>query len=294
MVTGDKAPTGPELTRPREASIRTEFEGQGERDYGDMLGLRTLLNLQRCFQDPPQRDELLFIIIHQVSELWLKLMYHELKEARATIQAGELPRALKHFARVKAIQEQLIAAWRVLNTMTPSDYLEFRHALGRSSGFQSWGYRLVEFILGNKDASHLEVHAHDPETSAMLAAALEEPSIYDSVLTLLAHRGFELPDEVLKRDFRLPFGGHEQVVAAWLAIYRDPSAHWDLYDLAEKLMDLETLFQRWRFDHMAAVERVIGTQPGTGGSSGVAFLKKALDLRFFHDLHETRNRLVHG
>ena len=261
--------------------------------YADFLQLDVLLNLQSALRDPPQRDELLFIVIHQVSELWLKLMHHELVEARREIAGDELPQALKHFARVKAVQEQLIAAWKVLNTMTPADYLAFRHLLGTSSGFQSWGYRLVEYILGNKDASYLDVHRHDPAVVARLEAALGEPSLYDEVLRLLARRGFAFPQDVLGRDWRQPFHGHPAAVEAWLAIYRNPRDHWELYDLAEKLMDMEALFQRWRFDHVTAVERVIGHQPGTGGSSGVAFLKKALDLRFFHDLYEVRNRLIY-
>lgn len=262
--------------------------------YSDFLQLDTLLNLQRTLHDPPQRDELLFIVIHQVSELWLKLMHHELVEARREIAGDALPQALKHFARVKAVQEQLIAAWKVLNTMTPADYLEFRDALGSSSGFQSWGYRLVEYILGNKDASYLDVHRHDPAVLARLEAALGEPSLYDEVLRLLARRGFELPAALLERDWRQPFTGHAAAVDAWLKVYRNPRDHWELYDLGEKLMDMEGLFQRWRFDHMSAVERVIGHQPGTGGSSGVAFLKRALEQRFFYDLYEVRNRLVYG
>jgi len=267
---------------------------KGRETYSDFLQLDVLLGLQATLHDPPQRDELLFIVIHQVSELWLKLMHHELAEARREIARDELPQALKHFARVKAIQEQLIAAWKVLNTMTPSDYLEFRHALGTSSGLQSWGYRLVEYILGNKNASYIKIHRDDPKIVARLEAALAEPSLYDEVLRLLARRGFKLPTAVAKRDWRKPFAGHRAAVDAWLAIYRKPRDHWDLYDLAEKLMDMETLFQRWRFDHLSAVERVIGHQLGTGGSTGVAFLKKALDLRFFHDLYEVRNRLIYG
>lgn len=262
--------------------------------YSDVLQLDTLLDLQRTLHDPPQRDELLFIVIHQVSELWLKLIHHELVEARREIAADELPQALKHFARVKAVQEQLIAAWKVLNTMTPADYLAFRDALGTSSGFQSWGYRLVEYILGNKDAAFLDVHRADAAAHRRLEAALAEPSLYDEVLRLLARRGFAMPAELIARDWRTPLAGHDAAIAAWLQVYRQPRDHWDLYDLAEKLMDMEGLFQRWRFDHMSAVERVIGHQPGTGGSAGVAFLKKALDRRFFPDLHEVRNRLIYG
>ncbi|WP_119299577.1 tryptophan 2,3-dioxygenase [Dongia deserti] len=282
------------VKRSRQTSAGLGRPGGSRETYSDFLQLDILLNLQATLHDPPQRDELLFIVIHQVSELWLKLMHHELSEARREIAQDELPQALKHFARVKAIQEQLIAAWKVLNTMTPADYLEFRHVLGTSSGFQSWGYRLVEYILGNKDASYIDVHRRDPKIVARLEAVLAEPSLYDEVLRLLARRGFKLPATVVKRDWRKPFAGHKAAVEAWLTIYRHPRDHWELYDLAEKLMDMEMLFQRWRFDHVSAVERVIGHQPGTGGSSGVAFLKKALDLRFFHDLYEVRNRLIYG
>ena len=284
----------PRAKAPRNRQETPADVAKGRETYSDFLQLDALLDLQATLHDPPQRDELLFIVIHQVSELWLKLMHHELAEARREIAADELPQALKHFARVKAIQEQLIAAWKVLNTMTPTDYLVFRDALGTSSGLQSWGYRLVEYILGNKNASYIKVHRHDPRIVARLEAALAEPSLYDEVLRLLARRGFKLPAAVVKRDWRKPFKGHKAAVNAWLTIYRKPRDHWDLYDLAEKLMDMETLFQRWRFDHVSAVERVIGHQPGTGGSSGVAFLKKALDLRFFHDLYEVRNRLIYG
>jgi tryptophan 2,3-dioxygenase len=290
-MTHDSKPKPSRARQPQDNAVVT---AKGRETYSDFLQLDILLNLQATLHDPPQRDELLFIVIHQVSELWLKLMHHELSEARREIARDELPQALKHFARVKAIQEQLIAAWKVLNTMTPADYLEFRHALGTSSGFQSWGYRLVEYILGNKDASYINVHRRDAKIVARLEAALAEPSLYDEVLRLLARRGFKLPPTVIKRDWRKPFAGHKAAVEAWLTIYRRPRDHWDLYDLAEKLMDMEMLFQRWRFDHVSAVERVIGMQPGTGGSSGVAFLKKALDLRFFHDLYEVRNRLIYG
>jgi tryptophan 2,3-dioxygenase len=288
----DKRP-GTKLHRPLEPGIKMASTGKGPQTYSDFLQLDTLLSLQSMLRDPPQRDELLFIVIHQVSELWLKLMHHELSEARREIAGDELPQALKHFARVKAIQEQLIAAWRVLNTMTPADYLAFRHLLGTSSGFQSWGYRLVEYILGNKDANYVDVHRHDPAVVARLEAALDEPSLYDEVLRFLSRRGFAMPEELLNREWRKPLAGHPAALEAWLKIYRNPRDHWDLYDLAEKLMDMEALFQRWRFDHASAVERVIGQRPGTGGSSGVAFLKQALNLKFFHDLYEVRNRLIY-
>ena len=198
----------------------------------------------------------------------------------------------KSLARVKSILEQLISAWRVLLTMTVTDYVAFRDALGVGSGFQSWGYRMVEFILGNKDANHLKTHSHDPEATAKLEKALAEPAVYDEVLGLLARQGWPVPQELLSRDLREPYGGNDEIVAIWKQVYKNPQDHWDLYDLAEKLMDVEGLFQRWRFDHMSAVQRIIGHQIGTGGSSGVGYLKAALSLRFFHDLYEVRNALV--
>jgi tryptophan 2,3-dioxygenase len=280
------------LKRPPEPGVKLDFEAGGPRQtYSDFLKLDQLLSLQTPIQDPPQRDELLFVIIHQVSELWLKLLHAELEQARRSIREDDLQTCNKTMARSKAIMEQLISAWKVLLTMTTADYLSFRSGLGQSSGLQSAGYRLVEFILGNKDAEHLKPHRHDPATHARLARALAEPAIYDEVLACLARRGFPVPARVTERDFREPYGGDPEVVAIWARIYREHDAYWDLYDLAEKLMDLEGLFQRWRFDHMTTVERIIGHQPGTGGSSGVGYLKAALALRFFHDLYEVRNYL---
>lgn len=280
------------LKRPPEPGVKLDFEAGGPRQtYSDFLKLDQLLSLQTPIQDPPQRDELLFVIIHQVSELWLKLLHAELEQARRSIRQDDLQTCNKTMARSKAIMEQLISAWKVLLTMTTADYLSFRSGLGQSSGLQSAGYRLVEFILGNKDAEHLKPHRHDAATHARLTEALAEPSIYDEVLACLARRGFPVPARVIERDFREPYGGDPEVVAIWARIYREHDAYWDLYDLAEKLMDLEGLFQRWRFDHMTTVERIIGHQPGTGGSSGVGYLKAALALRFFHDLYEVRNYL---
>lgn len=280
------------LKRPPEPGVKLDFQAGGPRQtYGDFLKLDQLLSLQTPIQDPPQRDELLFVIIHQVSELWLKLLHAELEQARRSIRQDDLQTCNKTMARSKAIMEQLISAWKVLLTMTTADYLSFRSGLGQSSGLQSAGYRMVEFILGNKDAEHLKPHRHDPATHARLAQALEEPGIYDEVLACLARRGLPVPARVIERDYREPYGGDPEVVAIWARIYREHDAYWDLYDLAEKLMDLEGLFQRWRFDHMTTVERIIGHQPGTGGSSGVGYLKAALALRFFHDLYEVRNHL---
>ncbi|WBU61686.1 tryptophan 2,3-dioxygenase [Paracoccus albus] len=280
------------LQRGVEDSLVTDFATKHRSSYGDFLELKTLLNIQKTFQDPAEPDEMLFIIIHQVSELWLKLMHHQLVETRRFLQLDQLGPAMKNIDRIKAIQRQLIGAWETLLTMTPADYLTFRDALGSSSGFQSYGYRQIEFILGNKDASTLKVHRHDAEVMEMLDAALTKPSLYDEVIMLLARKGFDVPDELLERDFSQPYSGDPRIVQIWVTIYSDIDRYWDLYALGEKLMDMETLFQRWRFDHATAVERVIGMQPGTGGSSGVAFLKKALELKFFHDLYDLRTELV--
>lgn len=282
------------LERGIEDLLVTDFAKTHRKSYGDFLQLKTLLNLQKTFQDPAQPDEMLFIIIHQVSELWLKLMHHQLVEVRHFLKRDEFGPAMKNLDRVKAIQRQLISAWETLLTMTPADYMTFRKALGSSSGFQSYGYRQIEFILGNRDASTLKVHEHDPEVMQLLNAALTKPSLYDEVLFMLARQGFDVPQDLLERDFALPYSGDPRVVKIWVQVYRDTDRHWDLYALAEKLMDVESLFQRWRFDHVTAVERVIGNQPGTGGSSGVAFLRKALDLRFFHDLYDMRTELMYN
>ncbi|WP_298936407.1 tryptophan 2,3-dioxygenase family protein [uncultured Ruegeria sp.] len=282
------------VERGIEESLVTDFAETHRKSYGDFLQLKTLLNLQKTFQDPAQPDEMLFIIIHQVSELWLKLMHHQLVEVRRFLQHDEFGPAMKNLDRIKAIQRQLITAWETLLTMTPADYMTFRAALGSSSGFQSYGYRQIEFILGNKDASTLKVHQHDPEVMEMLNAALTKPSLYDEILHMLARQGFDVPKDLIKRDYAVPYSGDPRVVQIWVQVFQDTQKYWDLYALAEKLMDVESLFQRWRFDHATAVERVIGMQPGTGGSSGVAFLRKALDLRFFHDLYDMRSELMYS
>ena len=282
------------LERGVEDTLVTDFAEAHRNSYGDFLQLKTLLNLQKTFQNPAQPDEMLFIIIHQVSELWLKLMHHQLVEVRRFLQQDDFGLAMKNLDRIKAIQRQLIAAWETLLTMTPADYMTFRHALGSSSGFQSYGYRQVEFILGNKDPSTLKVHEHDPEVMEMLNAALAKPSLYDEVLRLLARQGFDVPADLIGRDYAQPYSGDPSIVKIWVEVFRNTDEYWDLYALAEKLMDVESLFQRWRFDHATAVERMIGMQPGTGGSSGVAFLRKALELRFFHDLYDMRTELMYS
>jgi tryptophan 2,3-dioxygenase len=282
------------LERGVEDTLVTDFSDEKRNSYGDFLQLKTLLNLQKTFQDPPQPDELLFIIIHQASELWLKLMHYQIVAMREDLRADRFGPAIKNVARIKSIQRQLIISWETLTTMTPADYMLFRDSLGSSSGFQSYGYRRIEFILGNRDRSTMKVHEHDLEVTEMLERDIHEPSVYDEVIRLLARHGFDVPPELLDRDFSIPYAGSKDIVQIWRQVYLDTDKYWDLYCLAEALMDVETFFQRWRFDHAAAVERVIGKQHGTGGSSGVEFLKKALNLRFFHDLYDVRSDLFYS
>ncbi len=257
--------------------------------YGDYLQLDTLLSAQKPLTQ--EHDELLFITIHQVMELWLKLLNRELDTALAHLRADELQPAFKCTARINRIQEQLIQAWTVLSTMTPSDYLSFRPALGRSSGFQSWQYRLVEFKLGAKDEGKMAPHRHRDDIAAELDAAFRAPSLYDEALRLLARRGYDVPDEVLSRDVTQPYAAHPGVEAAWEDIYRHSGEHFDLYELAEELVDLEDAFQQWRFRHMKTVERIIGMRSGTGGSTGVTYLRKALERYFFPELWSVRGKL---
>ena len=257
--------------------------------YGAYLGLDRLLSAQHPRSG--EHDELLFIIIHQASELWLKLSLHELEGARDHIRADDLGPAFKMISRVSRIQTQLIQSWDVLATMTPSDYSATREGLGQSSGFQSWQYRRLEFVLGQKDVGMLTVHESDAALHLQLSAALAAPSLYDEVLRLLARRGFALPDAVLDRDWTLAYASSPDVLEAWLSVYRDPATYWDLYELAEKLVDLEYRFQQWRFSHMKTVERIIGFKSGSGGSAGVAYLASALDRSFFPELFQVRTRL---
>jgi tryptophan 2,3-dioxygenase len=257
--------------------------------YGAYLGLDKVLSAQTPRSD--QHDELLFIIIHQASELWIKLCLHELTAAREHIKANDLGPALKMIARVSRIQAQMIQSWDVLATMTPSEYSLFRPSLGQSSGFQSYQYRLLDFMLGAKDSEMLRVHEGDPEVHATLTRALSAPSLYDEALRLLARRGFVLPDDRLERDWRAPYLASPVVEEAWLTVYRDPEGYWDLYELAEKLVDLEYRFLQWKFSHMKTVERIIGYKSGTGGSRGVAYLVKALAGSFFPELLTIRTYL---
>jgi tryptophan 2,3-dioxygenase len=273
----------------RDAASEAHVDFSAAMSYGDYLCLDQLLDCQRPISD--QHDEMLFIIIHQATELWMKLVLHELRAATAQLRADALAASFKGMARVSRIQAQLIQSWDVLSTLTPADYLSFRDKLGRSSGFQSYQYRLIEFALGNKNATMLEPHHHRPELHALLAAALRAPSLYDEVVALLARRGFAIDRALLARDFSTPHRSDGSVRAAWLAIYRDTARHWDLYELAEELVDLEDWFQQWRFRHVTTVERIIGRKRGTGGTSGVGYLRQALDIRFFPELWEVRTEL---
>ncbi len=257
--------------------------------YGDYLGLDQLLAAQKPLSG--QHDELLFITIHQVQELWMKLMLHELDLAMERIRAGDLGPAFKATARVSRIQKQMVEAWEVLTTMTPHDYLAFRASLGSSSGFQSWQYRLLEIRMGAREALYLKPHSHRPDLHAVLEQAFRSPSIYDEALRLLARRGLPVPAAVLGRDLTQPYAPDPGVEAAWAEVYRDAERHFDLYELAEELVDLEDAFQTWRFRPLSTVERIIGGRPGTGGSAGVSYLRTVLEKRFFPELWSVRGKL---
>lgn len=270
-----------------ESGAHTDF--REAMSYGEYLQLDRLLDAQKPLS--PQHDEMLFIVAHQSTELWLKLALHELEGARARIRADDLPPAFKMTARVSRIQAQLIQSWDVLSTLTPADYLAFRDWLGHSSGFQSYQYRMVEFILGNKNRAMLAPHRDRPARHALLLQALETPSLYDEVVRLLARRGFAIAPQRLERDWSEPYRSDPTVREAWLAVYRDTTRHWDLYELAEELVDLEDSFQQWRFRHVKTVERIIGMKRGTGGTAGVAYLRRALETTFFPELWEVRTLL---
>jgi tryptophan 2,3-dioxygenase len=257
--------------------------------YGGYLELDTLLSCQR--RRSQAHDEMLFIVIHQASELWLKLCVFEIEAAMERIAAADIAAALKMLARVSKIQAQLTQSWSILATLTPADYSRLRPALGQSSGFQSWQYRQLEFRLGNKNESLIRAHENNPAAHELLTRVLHEPSLYDVVLQRMHAMGFEIPDSVVNRDWALPYEASDAVLAAWLKVYQSTDQHWELYDLAEKLVDVEHQFQRWRFDHMKTVERVIGYKRGTAGTAGVGYLVRALDLRFFPELWTVRTSL---
>jgi len=257
--------------------------------YGDYLALDQLLSAQTTLTDA--HDEPLFIIIHQVSELWMKLVVHELSNAMRCLEDGVIDPAMKMLSRVAKAQEQMTNAWEVLKTMTPADYLQFRSAFGQASGFQSHQYRLIEFLFGNRQPFMMRPHEHRPDHHRLLDDALHRPSVYDLSIRLLTERGFDIPAEVTARDWSAPYASHPDVLAAWLAVYRDTTRYWDLYALAEKLIDVEDNFRRWRFNHLTTVERVIGFKPGSGGTAGVPYLRRALEIVLFPELWEVRTSL---
>ncbi len=277
----------PKNYRELEESIHTDLKDR--MSYGKYLHLSEVLNAQHLRSD--QHDEMLFIVIHQASELWLKLAGHEVEAAIRNVRDDDFRHAFKVIARVKLILMQLTQSWSILSTMTPVDYLKFRDTLGAASGFQSYGYRKLEFLLGNKNKKLIEVHRHDPEVYGELQRVLSEPGLYDVVLRKLSDVGFDIDEQILDRDFGLPYETNDSVQAAWLAIYSDPERYFELYELAEKLVDIEDAFQNWRFRHMYTVRRIIGSRQGTGGSSGVPFLKKAIDTSFFPELFSIRAEL---
>ena len=275
--------------RTIESEIVTDFKDR--MSYGSYLQLDRVLSAQVPIITPEHHDEMLFIIQHQTSELWLKLMRHELLSARALIANDELQPALKRIARVKHIQRQLTEQWSVLATLTPTEYAQFRGFLGNASGFQSYQYRAVEFLLGNKNAGMLTVFESQPEAHELLAQLLEEPSVYDEFLRYLARHGHDVPASVLERDVTQGYAMNEELIETFRRIYENPEEHWLEYETCEEFVDLEDNFQLWRFRHVKTVLRIIGTKRGTGGSSGVGFLQKALDLTFFPELFAVRTEI---
>ena len=268
---------------------RAQLDFSKSMSYGDYLQLDAILTAQKPLS--PAHDEMLFIVQHQTSELWMKLMLHELRAAIGHIARDELPPAFKMLARVSKIMEQLVHAWDVLATMTPPEYSAMRPYLGSSSGFQSYQYRSIEFALGNKNRAMLQPHAHRPDLLAQVQAAFEAPSLYDEALRLLARRGLPVPASHTDRDWTLPYAESDAVERAWLTVYRDPAQHWDLYQLGEELTDLEDAFRLWRFRHVTTVERIIGFKRGTGGTGGVSYLRKMLDVVLFPEIWKLRTDL---
>ncbi|GAB4382688.1 tryptophan 2,3-dioxygenase [Albidovulum sp.] len=272
---------------PESEGAQMSFDGR--MSYGDYLALDAILSAQRPLSRA--HDEMLFIIQHQTSELWMRLMLHELDAARQQIAADRLTAAFKLLARIARIMEQLNAAWDVLRTMTPSDYTAFRAALGQSSGFQSWQYRLIEFAAGNRNPAMLKPHAHRPEIVARLEAELARPSLYDEALRAAHRAGLPVPEAVLRRDLRQPWQADDGVMEMWRQVYLHPADHWSFYDLAEKLVDFEDYFRRWRFNHVTTVERIIGLKRGTGGTGGVPYLRRMLEVELFPELWRLRTAL---
>jgi tryptophan 2,3-dioxygenase len=285
-MSGPNAPkSGAEVIAGEPAKL----DFSSDMSYGDYLHLDEVLGAQHLRSGA--HDEMLFIIQHQVSELWMKLLLHELEAAIAAVASDRLQASFKMLARVSKIMEQLVHAWDVLATMTPPEYSRMRPSLAASSGFQSWQYRSIEFMLGNKNAAMLKPHAHRPDLLAKVQALYEAPSLYDESLRLLARRGLPVPADYVERDWSEPYVASEAVEQAWLVVYRDPEAHWDLYQLGEELTDLEDTFRLWRFRHVTTVERVIGFKRGTGGTGGVSYLRKMLDVVLFPEIWKLRTDL---
>jgi len=266
-----------------------EMTFSGKMSYGDYLGLDRILTSQSPLSSAP--DELLFIIQHQTSELWMKLMLHELEAARTAISEDQMPEAMKLLARVSRIMEQLNSAWDVLRTMTPSDYTRFRDSLGLSSGFQSLQYRLIEYALGNRNLAMMRPHEHVPESLDLLQKELAKPSLYQVVLSFARRKGLEVPEAVTNTPSDRPHTEVPEIMALWQKVYKDPAKHWALYEVGEKLVDLEDYFRRWRFNHVTTVERVIGFKRGTGGTGGVTYLKRMLEVELFPELWHVRTEL---
>ncbi|MBD9371366.1 tryptophan 2,3-dioxygenase [Rhizobium sp. ARZ01] len=271
------------------ASEGAQMSFKDRMSYSDYLDLEKVLNAQAPLSSA--HDEMLFIIQHQTSELWMKLALHEMRAAISSIRADRLDLSFKMLSRVARIFEQLNSAWDVLRTMTPSEYTDFRDALGQSSGFQSWQYRAIEFLTGNRNLAMLGPHQHRPDLMEKLEAILSQPSLYDEAILLLGRNGFDIGADAGRTDWRETRGENEAVLAAWQAVYRDPQRHWMLYELAEKLVDFEDYFRRWRFNHVTTVERVIGMKRGTGGTGGASYLKKMLEVVLFPELWKVRTVL---
>lgn len=286
---GTPSPEPTHATERIVAEEKAQLDFRNNMSYGDYLHIDTILSAQHPLS--PAHDEMLFIVQHQTSELWMKLMLHELHGAVRNIANDQMAPAFKMLARVSKIMEQLVHAWDVLATMTPPEYSAIRPYLGQSSGFQSYQYRCIEFALGNKNAAMLKPHAHSPERLAKVQAAFEAPSLYDEALKLLARRGIAVPPSHLQRDWTQPYSASPEVEQAWLQVYRNPEQNWDLYQLGEELTDLEDAFRLWRFRHVTTVERVIGFKRGSGGTGGVSYLRKMLDVVLFPEIWTLRTAL---
>ncbi len=277
------------MSRPLEPTVRTEFKDR--MDYAGYLRLDRVLSAQEPLSNPPHHDEMLFIIQHQTSELWMRLIVHELQAAIASVQRDELSPCFKILARLKHVQRMLFEQWAVLETLTPSEYAQFRGMLGNASGFQSFQYRKIEYLLGNKDSAAVTVFKHLPEIYAELQAILAAPSLYDEFLIYLHRHGHAVPESMIKRDFSAVYEPSPEVVAVFKNIYENPSQYWNEYEMAEKLVDIEEQFTLWRVRHLLTVERIIGMKPGTGGSSGVPFLRRAVGIRLFPELWSVRTEI---